>query len=84
VKTVFTSEDFGLSDATPFLAEKANPRFLLESKGQYYLWNAASNVVVKIEEPVGLEELLGCLTKWNKIKAADVKRVNKDEVMSGL
>lgn len=84
MKTVFSSEDYGLTDATPFLVERANPRFLLESKGQYYLWNADSNVVVKIEEPVGLEELLRTLTKWDKIKAVNVERINKDGVMGRL
>lgn len=73
---MFRSPDYGLSDATPILAEKASPKFLFESKGQYYLWNAVSDMFAKIEEPVGLEELLECMdnSKWDKIKVADVER----------
>lgn len=75
---MFTSQSYGLSDITPVLANKANPQFLLKSQGRYYLWNAISNTVVRIEKPVALEELLGCLdkAKWDKIETVDVQRVD--------
>jgi hypothetical protein len=83
---MFTSQAYGLSDVTPVLVERASPRFLLESQGRYYLWNAVSDAVMKIEEPVGLKELLRCLdrAKWDMIKAVGIQRVKDCKLVGSL
>lgn len=64
----FPAEDYGLPPANLILVDHNRSTFLVECEGKYFLWNDISNDVARIDEPIGLSNILQTMKDFGKLK----------------